>query len=301
MAIQELSTRPLAHSDIPVVDEIRRSEGWNQTLTDWRRLIEHQPDGCFVASRGSQVVGTVTTTVHAEKLAWIGMMLVDASKRRQGIGTALMQAALDFLDRRGVPCVKLDATPAGRPVYLELGFVQESEIQRWYRPPEGVGTGTSGSEDLPVLKGEEAAAAWLQVSAIDRQAFGADRLIWCQALARDSQVVVAEGPDGTAVGMLRPGSRENYIGPITGNSPEAARRVIRKLIDLAEQQSRHQIGANAPPGTAFWDIPCNNRVACEEAEAHGFTPVRDLYRMWRGTAVEEAPQLQFALPGPETG
>jgi len=39
------------------------------------------------------------------------------------------------LDARGVPTIRLDATPLGRPVYTKLGFVDEYEVTRYGGTP----------------------------------------------------------------------------------------------------------------------------------------------------------------------
>ena len=65
-------------------------------------------------------------------------MIVHPDARRQGIGAALMTRALDHLDAAGVSCVKLDATPAGLPLYRRLGFEEEVLFARWM----GVATAT---------------------------------------------------------------------------------------------------------------------------------------------------------------
>ena len=50
------------------------------------------------------------------------MVLVDESMRQHGIGTALVEQAVEVLDRRGAETVRLDATPLGKPLYERLGF-----------------------------------------------------------------------------------------------------------------------------------------------------------------------------------
>ena len=84
----------------------------------------------FVALMDDDLVGTITTTSYGTELAWIGMMLVHPDFRRRGIATALMKAGLDYLRGGGVRCMKLDATPAGQPVYEKLGFQPEWSIER---------------------------------------------------------------------------------------------------------------------------------------------------------------------------
>jgi len=59
------------------------------------------------------------------------MMMVHPASRRQGIGNALLQRALDHLRQFGVRCIKLDATPMGQPLYAKIGFVPEWTLTRW--------------------------------------------------------------------------------------------------------------------------------------------------------------------------
>jgi GNAT superfamily N-acetyltransferase len=89
-----------------------------------------QPDGCFVAELDGTSAGTTTTCVF-NGVAWVAMVLVDKSLRGKGIGTGLLKHALDHLKKRNVRTVRLDATPAGRPIYEKLGFVPEYELARY--------------------------------------------------------------------------------------------------------------------------------------------------------------------------
>jgi len=122
--------RCMTRADLPLVMRLKHQAGWNQTEGDLRRFLDLEPEGCFVAERASEVVGTSTTCIF-ETVAWIAMVLVDPAARGQGIGTALMRQALAFLEERGVRCVRLDATPLGRPIYERLGFVAQYELARF--------------------------------------------------------------------------------------------------------------------------------------------------------------------------
>ena len=63
-----------------------------------------------------RVVGTSTSIICEGRFAWIGMVIVDSQYRGQGIGTALLERVICFLDSRRGLCMKLDATPPGKPV-----------------------------------------------------------------------------------------------------------------------------------------------------------------------------------------
>ena len=44
-----IRVRPLAAADLPLGLRLSQAAGWNQTEADWRRFLDLQPDGCFVA------------------------------------------------------------------------------------------------------------------------------------------------------------------------------------------------------------------------------------------------------------
>jgi GNAT superfamily N-acetyltransferase len=122
--------RRLQSTDIPGGLRLREQAGWNQTSADWHRFLALQPAGCFVAERSGEIVGTVTTCVFGS-VGWIGMLLVDRAARRRGVGRALLDAALAYLQHEGTSSVRLDATPLGEPLYRRLGFEPQYRLVRF--------------------------------------------------------------------------------------------------------------------------------------------------------------------------
>src|SRR5947209_4090213 len=120
----------MSESDLALGLQLSGRAGWNQVAADWRRLLELQPDGCFVAEWQGRPAGTAMTSVFGP-VAWVAMVLVEESLRGRGIGKALMHRALEFLDTHGVRTVRLDATPLGRPLYERLGFVPQFTLARY--------------------------------------------------------------------------------------------------------------------------------------------------------------------------
>src|SRR5690242_17875638 len=120
----------MTSADVPLGLRLREQAGWNQTEADWRRFLALEPDGCFVAELDGAAAGTAAAFVFGP-VAWVAMVLVDEALRGRGVGGALMRHALDFLDRRAVRTVRLDATPLGRPLYEKLGFVAEYTLLRY--------------------------------------------------------------------------------------------------------------------------------------------------------------------------
>lgn len=260
-------------SDLDVMHALVELAGWNQVRRDLQRLWRHQPQGCFVGEVDGRPAATITTTSHGGKAAWIGMMLVHPDYRRRGIATTLMRTAIDWLHREGLPCIKLDATPEGAPVYAQLGFQAEYALQRYYRPADGAATAIEPTGDAFI------------VPELDAIAFGADRSAWLRRLAADSRVELAAG----GYGMLRPGRLASYLGPVIAETPAVADELVDRLLAGVE-------------GAVYWDLPEPNQPAVELAQRLGFTPVRHLTRMWLGSrAVADRPELIFGLTDFATG
>jgi len=112
-----VAIRQMTAADVGMGDSLRALAGWNQTPADWRRILSLEPGGCFVAEWDGLPVGTTTTTCYGTELAWIGMVLVHPDFRGRGIGRALMDHCVEYLKRRGLRSIMLDATPLGERLY----------------------------------------------------------------------------------------------------------------------------------------------------------------------------------------
>jgi GNAT superfamily N-acetyltransferase len=279
-----METVLMTERHLAAADELRRLAGWNQTSQGWVRLLEVEPEGCFVAVENGELIGTVTTITYGRELAWIGMMLVHPNHRRHGVGTQLMQRALAYLQSLRIECIRLDATPLGRPVYEKLGFLAEWGLTRHQVAPT--------TECNPPNTRELVESDWTAVEKLDSQAFGVSRSCILRRLAQDSPATLvwpAQGPI-LGYGMLRLGTQADYIGPLVCADTAGARSLISSLLDIAS------------PRSVFWDVPDDNPLANALAKRFGFTPVRPLTRMRLGPAsVPSDPRAQLAIADPSVG
>ena len=277
--------RLMTHQDLPFADSLRSLAGWNQTLSDWTRLLQHDPQGCFVAEWDGQAAGTVTTTTYSSRLAWIGMLLVHPNFRKRGIGRALLERSIEHLRNSQVQCIKLDATPQGLPLYEQLGFRKEWSLRRWQR---------SGASPTPVLTSFRHAtdADFDAIDQLDAESFGVNRRRLLKGMVRDSsRVLVAyDGPKLTSYGVVHDGARASYLGPMSVTSSEQGRNIAAAV--LAElDQSR----------PVFWDVPDPNFAAVTEATQLSFVVQRELTRMYLGENVSCRVEQLFGIAGPEVG
>lgn len=258
-----VTIRPMTTADIPLGMRLKQLAGWNQTEADWRRFLELQRDGVFVAEIDGQGVGTVAGFIF-ENVAWIAMVLVDPTYRKQGIGTALMNQALAFLGDR---TIRLDATALGQPVYEKLGFVGEYELTRY----EGVLNGGKPRSQLQTPPTE-----------LDQRVTGTRRGKLLKALGQAHVT-------GNGYLMDRPGSKATQIGPAIALDEATG----RALFDDAAYRLKGQ--------TVFIDIPLQNKPAIAWAEAAGLKVQRKFLRMRRGPAIQDHPIYIWASSGPEKG
>jgi GNAT superfamily N-acetyltransferase len=303
-----IQLRAMTEADIPLGMRLKAQAGWNQTEADWLRFLHLQPDGCFVAQWNGHDVGTTTTCIFGS-VGWIAMVLVDSDYRHRGIGTRLVQHALQFLDDRHVSATRLDATALGRPVYERLGFVAQYELMRM----EGMIAGGTdqlaapSSDDRPMRSADAATQSADCPSQIclpaglehldvierwDRQATGTQRdKLLVRLLAEPASRAYWTGDWATSGGYVisRSGSRAAQLGPAAASSPAAGRALLdRAAADWTGQR-------------IYVDVPSDHRAAVQWVEDRGLVCQRSFTRMVRGHCEPDNIERLWASSGPEKG
>ena len=281
--------RTMTNRDIPAGLLLNSVAGWNQTASDWQRFLDASPDGCFVAEIDDRVCGTATTISYEQRFAWIGMVLVDPDYRKRGVGTHLLRKAVEYLDQRGIPTMKLDATPQGQPIYEKMGFVTEYQIERWIlkKPPDQ--TGKPAQSDFAALTEDQL----LGILEKDRDVFGADRSQLLRSLHGENPDLTIGLSDqdilrGYALG--RRGSFADHLGPWMAEGSTAAEKLI------------HEFLARSSRETIIVDCLTENSFAMKLLRECQFVRSRSLTRMYRGpNASPGDPDSLCAILGPEFG
>jgi GNAT superfamily N-acetyltransferase len=274
--------RLMTTKDILEAMRLKDIAGWNQTVRDWKQFLSANPEGCFAAEYEGRLIGTSTTIVYAERLAWIGMVLVDRQHRGQGIGTALLEHAIRYLDSRNIPCIKLDATPQGKPLYEKLGFTGEYAVERWMlkRQPSEKSARTSFVQIQDVLH-------------LDKEIFGTDRGELLRSAAEDAPefaLIANQGSGINGYAFGRRGSLADHLGPWMACNEEAAARLLDQFLSRSNRE------------LVFVDCLRQNPWAISLVKNRGFEFSRLLTRMFRGANTYAGrPDLLCAILGPEFG
>jgi GNAT superfamily N-acetyltransferase len=270
-------------ADVPFGLHLCAQNRWNQLEADWRRQLDLEPDGCFLAIDAGQPVGTACCCVFSD-VAWINLVLVDAAQRGKGFGTALMRHVVEYLEQRGVASIRLDATPLGQPVYQKLGFVDEFQLTRY------AGTFPTRFQEAPgidPLTADDLSAVFVLDEAVTQTR--REKLL--RAVFETSPEMMRKFmQNGRLEGycLCRQGAEALQIGPMQGSLAAGT----RLFLDAARRFAGRRV---------YLDVPTQHTAAVALAESMGLTAQRRLARMGRGRRLHEDLSRFWCSFGPEKG
>jgi GNAT superfamily N-acetyltransferase len=279
--MKTVHVRTMTTDDLALGLRLSRQVGWNQTKADWLRLLYLGSKGCFAAELDGFAVGTTTTSVLGH-VAWIAMVLVDVDARGKGVATRLLRHALDYLDDQQVPTVRLDATPAGRPVYEKLGFQPEYELARY----EGI----ASHRKVPSIVAKPTPKTYPDIIELDKKLTGTDRERMLVRLFEEfpHDLRIAEGHTADGYAATRPGANAIQIGPCVAKI-EVGPALLSDAMDRCRGRS------------VFVDVVRDNLAAVKLVESAGLRIQRCFTRMCRGERVDDNLNALWASSGPEKG
>jgi hypothetical protein len=273
----------LTGHDIAGCMALSAEAGWNQTPDDWALFMRHGtvfglPD------RAGAPVATGAILPFSDAFAWVSMVLVTVTRRRERIGTGILETCCAELKRRGLVAV-LDATPAGERVYRPLGFVPQFALTRW----QGQGGGGGGAAVLPAgvrpMRTDDLEAA----IAIDARAFGAPRAFLLQSFFARAPQLAFVTTDGASFALARPGRIATQIGPIIAADEHGAAALLTAALGAAS-------------GPVFLDVADRWQQLGALLRERGFTVQRPFLRMALGRSAPFGDvERSFVVAGPEFG
>jgi GNAT superfamily N-acetyltransferase len=179
-------------ADLDALARLRAAMDWNRsdpllkaTLTWEHGRIFVIRAGALTLVRGStaQAPAATTSAIAAGSVGVIGNVAVRPEFQRRGLAKLLTTHAIAWQRAQGVRAISLDATPAGRPLYRTLGFVDVAAS--WYvqAPLRDLHYERLTALAGAIVADAAPADALPSVAAVDQEAFGGDRLGLLHALA----------------------------------------------------------------------------------------------------------------------
>lgn len=279
--------RSMTIREINAAMNLSAAEGWNQTETDWRFLIENPENVCLLAETGGQVIGTTTAINYSNEVAWIGMVLVNREYRDLGVAKSLLTNVLNQV--KNCTSIKLDATPAGQQVYQKLGFKEEYLIARMTNQL----VQELASEEHDALLEPVQPEDLREIIALDSLVFGANRqqliTFLIQQFSGKSWVLKRNKKIAGFV-LGRDGNRYHHIGPLVAKTTNDAKMLVSKALSNLSKQP------------VVVDVLCDKNELIDWLKILGFSQQRDFIRMYKDeNSFPGTGDNQYLICGPEFG
>jgi GNAT superfamily N-acetyltransferase len=261
------SARP---DDLARLGPLYEQSGFGARLAGVVGFARARLDGeVVVAETGGELVGVAAGAAFTGT-GWVGGVAVVPGHRRAGLGGALTEAIVQFLEGRGVATVLLHATALGRPVYERLGFVPEAAFLTLTGPTRPPSPG-----DPSLRAGRQADLE--EVLALDLAATGEDRRRLLTALWPTGGLVATD--HGRLLGYHL-ASPWRSGGAVIAAGPEAG----LALLEAVRAAPGDEVGIS---------VPAANTPAVRSLESAGFSERYRTVRMHRGPRVRWNPAALF--------
>lgn len=211
-------------SSLPLLHELAVSVFWPHRARDIE-LFVNLGRGYIACDEIGRPLGSAMYFPMGDDFAQCGMMVVTPRLQAQGVGRRLLRRILRDCEGRDL---RLTATRSGYRLYEMAGFSPVAEITQHQgvarhvtlpEVPKDYTTRDLTADDLPAL------------AALDKAAYGADRLSILEALVEKSsgRVIEVNGePRGFA--LSRNFGKGVVIGPIVADDEQSAKRLAAELM-----------------------------------------------------------------------
>lgn len=223
-----LSFRLCTQTDIPIANELLMKAYHFQESREALLLhyLSLQPDGWWLAFLDASPVG-FGGAVDYGSFSYIGMLSVDPSVQRRGIGEALMRQILTWGKERACPTMLLEANEQAVSLYERLGFFKENRtlqvrLDEPHEPTELPPHVTVLQErDLPELV------------AFDALYFGTrrEKIFVSHLLRNPGRAFVTRSEKGNITGYIF--AQPHSLGPWVASTQEDAERLLIRALALS--------------------------------------------------------------------
>jgi predicted N-acetyltransferase YhbS len=263
-----ITIRDLTEADDEQANDLLKLAFNNSTnrLNDLRLYRRLQPDGWFAACLEGRMIGTVGAVSYGS-VAHVGFMTVHPSLQGQGIGRMLMEHMLNWLERKQVPLITLDASNKGFPLYEMLGFVTLDETLTFEKQI------ISGRELLSPDVEPITQKDLDELVELDAPIFGANRRKVFESLMElyPSRAFLHRDENGQITGYVF--AQMNRIGPWVTFTPGQEEALLKAALTLAYEN----------PVTVC--VPAVNLDAAGLLQRYGFEQIRSGRHMVKGKGV----------------
>ena len=274
-------TRPEAE----VLGEWAAAEQWNPGLSDIPLAYDYDPEAFIALRKGDVMVGGGSILSYGGAAGFMGLFILRADLRRQGLGAVLWHERLRRLRARLAPDapISMDGVYDMAPFYARGGFRLLYRDVRY----QGVVSATLHPDTVPLAQ-----LPFEQIDAYDRPVFGVPRTAFLRAWLTQpggQGVAVLRGDALKGYGFLRPCRQGYKLGPVFADDAAVADALLQSLFAQAGGQQ------------VQLDVPEPHAAAVALADRYGLQPVFACARMVHGDPLPVAPGKIFGVTSFEFG
>lgn len=274
MSMSNLSIGQMRQDELRTLAQWASLEGWNPGKADIDLAWAFDPQAFIAMRRGDELIAGGTILSYGGQFGFMGLFIVRADLRGQGLGSQLWYHRRDRLLARLQPgaTIGMDGVFAMVPFYTQGGF------QLAWRDLRFEGT-AHGLQDAQALDLRSLPAA--QVDQFDRRYFAVSRTTFLQAWIRQPgahALGLIEAGQLVAYGVVRPAQTGYKIGPAMAQRPDLAERLLSALLACVEGQP------------VQLDVPEANEAGLTLAARFGLSESFGCARMYYGVA----PQIEVS-------
>jgi ribosomal protein S18 acetylase RimI-like enzyme len=236
MPIPGLSIDAMTPGDLDFAAACTAAEGWlSEGRDEFEAFHAHDPGGCLRATLAGAPAGICIATAYGAS-GFIGELIVLPAQRGRGIGGALMAAAIDHLEHRGVRSIFLDGVSAAVPLYERHGFRRQCRSLRFSATAAALRGRLVDDGNVRAMQPDDLA----RIAPLDAAAFGADRTFFlARRLARFPRLCRIAERDGEPRSFIMGREHGGLVsaGPwIVADEPAAPQALLASLLPHARER-----------------------------------------------------------------
>lgn len=226
--------RVMQASDLPACYLLSQQLAWPHRQEDWALALKLGQG--FVIKIRQKTIGSALYWQWGEHWASIGLVIVDATYRKQGFGKLLLTQIVDAVGPRSI---RLSATQAGEPLYSKLGFTTIGWLTQLQIASLPLLERDFAIQEHAIFTAELSHLSSLRQ--VEYQSCGLDRPRLLQELLMKGRVRCARTASGQMIGFAacHRFGRGYVIGPVYAESLSVAKKLITdQFYHLGEQMVR---------------------------------------------------------------
>ena len=260
--VEHARMRSMTENDIERAVELTQAEGWPHRRSDWVFHFSHGSG--WVLERGDEeLLGTLLWWKYGTDFAALGLIVVDRRYQGLGLGSRLMQHAVQSLAGR---TLRLVATVAGFSLYQRYGFQPVALVQQRQAVPKTIVPLPPGPDEVlrPLVHGDLD-----EVCRLDRDALVADRCALLRDLCSVGEGLALERAGSlSGFAIVRRAGRGRVVGPLVAANQDQAKLLLSHLLAGCEEFCRIDVPADQGSLASWLDdigLPVVDEVTAMQA------------------------------------